>query len=36
MRVGTVLMAVGLCNVAYEIAKPLVRGFAHFYGARLE
>lgn len=34
--VGTILVAIGLCKVAYEVAKPMVRGFARLYGAQLE
>ena len=35
-NIGTVVAAVGLLYFAYEIAKPVTRGFASFYGARLE
>lgn len=34
--IGTILIAIGLLYIANEIAKPVVRGFAHLYGARLE
>ncbi len=33
---GTLAATIGLVYVANEAAKPLVRGFAHLYGAKLE
>ena len=33
---GTALMTMGLCTIAYEVAKPMVRGFAHLYRAELK
>ena len=34
--IGTVLVGVGLCKVAYEVGKPIVQGFAYLYNAKLE
>lgn len=34
--IGTILVAIGLLYLANEVAKPMVRGFAHLYGAKLE
>ncbi len=33
---GTIAVALGLGYVYYQVAKPLTRGFARLYGARLE
>ena len=33
---GTVIMSIGLLYLANEIAKPVTRGFAYLYGAKLE
>lgn len=34
--IGTILMTIGLLYLANEVAKPMVRGFASLYGAKLE
>ncbi|MBI5002793.1 hypothetical protein HZC31_05375 [Candidatus Woesearchaeota archaeon] len=34
--IGTALVSVGLCKVAYEVGKPIVQGFAYLYNAKLE
>ena len=34
--VGTAAITIGLVYLANEVAKPLTRGFAHLYGAKLE